>query len=291
MVGPAPPLPPNSRPSATILVHHTTTKDVHGELERHEADGYRPKWCITYGSGQRSSADLILTNETGFHSLCLPEVGNKSLPRVLQKQAEQGYHLWHIGTRIRGRNVTRPAFSLLLKPIPPHLEHVYYLREGESDYLEHLETLSARNFTLVSHSFYYIDDQLFASSVYVRDRRLPLGVAIRRSPPRRWRSFYNLSLDEFASQLTRQANQSFYPTSVNSYQHPSGNESRFSLVFQESPPAAPEKWITWGLNETGVAEMLNSSRSWFKPELSLGYLHGDREEFYLQMVRKRLSDL
>ena len=120
----------------------------------------------------------------------------------------------------------------------------------------------------------------------MRDRRLALGIPAQ---PARWRSHYNVSLAEFSALLAAQANQSFYPSSINTYRCPA-NESRFSLVFLETA-ADLETWMAWGLNETAAVDMVTDSSAWFKPVMSLGYENGTDEEFYLQFVKKRPYEL
>lgn len=273
------------------MLPHLDTKNVNNDtqLQEYATNGFRPTWCVTYGSGPKSSVDIILTNDTRVRSQCQLEVGNKSLARVLERKATDGYYLWHVSTRTRGKSVVRPSFYLLLKPLPPHLEHVYYLRENESEYLRHLETHTEQNYTLLSHSFYYVDGELYASSAYVRDRRLALNIPILRSPPARWRSYYNVSLGDFPYLLSLHKNQSFYPTSINTY-FDAANASRFSLVFEEKP-AELGFLMKCGLSEASAADMLDSNRAWYKPVLSLGYYDGDEQKFFLQLEKKRSYEL
>ena len=278
-------------PASTILWHHQDTRDVQSVLERHTATGYRPMWCNTYQSGQGSHADLIMTNRTDINATCVVEIGNKSLPRTLSRMEEWGYYLWHITTRVRGRLTFRPTFSLLLKPLPDHLEHVHYLRETEEEYLNHLANNIRRNFTLLCHSFYSLGDKFYASSVYVRDRRLALTIPIQMAPQPRWTSYYNLTFYNFTSILARLANQSVFPSTISTYQEHGSTDSQFAVVFREEP-VAMGTWFTWGLNKTAADELTNTSQTGFyKPVLSLGYDYRGSEEFYLQFVRKQSNDL
>jgi hypothetical protein len=282
--------PPPQWPFATTIDHHQDTKDVQKLLREHKMDGFRTTWCNTYRSGQRGHSDLIMTNRTGTDTICLMEVGNKSLPRVLKLKQEQGYYLWHISTRVRGRQTLRPTFYLLLKPLPSHLEHVYYIRETEEDYLNHLAANTRSNYTLLSHSFYRLGDELFASSAYIRDIRVTLDIPISHSPPPKWNSFYNLTLDDFESTLQRMANQSFFPSSVESYSDSHSNSSLFSAVFTEQSKDF-QTWFKLGVNKTTVNNLIETSQISWKPVLSLGYDNSGREEFYIQFVRKLYDDL
>ena len=271
-----------------MLLHHLDITKNNTRLQEYKSIGFRPVWCSTYGSGRKGNVDIILTNDTRVRSQCQLEVGNKSLTRVLEKKAAEGYHLWHISTRLRGKSVVRPAFYLLLKRLPPHLEHVYHLRENESEYLRHLETHTRQNYKLVSHSFYYLDDRLYANSVYVRDLRLALHIPIKQFPPARWCSFYNVSLGGLSSLLETQANQSFYPSFIHTY-FDAANETLFSLVFEESTEL--ETLVAWGLNETDAATMVMTHSAWSKPVLSLGYYDKGEELFYLQLKQKQSYEL
>lgn len=282
------PLPQRPRPSSTILEHHWDAKDVQSVLDNHTVLGYRPIWCNTYFSRQRSHVDLILTNRSDVDTKCLLEVGNKSLPRILSRMEEQGYFLWHISTRLRGRQTLRPTFYLFFKPLPLHLEHVYYIRETEEKYLDHLVNNTRDNFTLLSHSFFYSESRLFASSVYVRDRRITHDIPIVHRPPPQWASHYNLTFDRFHELLHTYANQSFYPSSVESYADESNNSSLISVIFTEEVENRGT-WFAWGLNETTAATIVQRNQGNWTPVLSVGYDYRGSENFYVQFVRKQLA--
>ena len=271
-------------PPLTIMEHHQDTKEVQALLRQHEADGYQATWCNTYHSGQKSHVDLIMTNRSDIDTRCMIEVGNKSLSRMLARMRVQGYYLWYISTRLRGRQTRRPTFSLLLKPLPNHLEHVSYLRESEDDYLNHLGNRTRENYTLLSHSFYYLDNKLFASSAYIRDRRLALGIPTEHSPPPRWTSYYDLTLDNFTTTLHKMANESCFLSYIESYMD-NTNSLRFAVVFTEQLDDR-ETWFTWGIDKTTAAIIIQNRQVNWKPVLSLGYDHRGSEEFYLQFVRK-----
>lgn len=287
-------LPPSQRPlrqrgypSSTILEHHQGTKVVQSVLDRHKGLGYRPIWCNTYFSGQQSHADLIMTNKSDVDTKCSLEVRIKSLPRTLARMKARGYVLWHVSTRLRGQQSLRPSFYLLFKPLPIHLEHVYYIRESEEQYLEHLANNTRDNFTLLSHSFFYSENRLFASSVYVRDRRIIHHIPIVHKPPPQWDSYYNLTFDQFHDLLHTYANQSFYPSFVESYADGSNNSSRISVIFTEEVESRGT-WFAWGLNETTAATIVERNQGNWTPVLSVGYDYGGSENFYVQFVRKQL---
>ena len=278
-------------PSSTVLRHHENFDDAEAVLEHYQRDGYHANWCTTYRVGGSRYVDMILTNDSSVDTVCVIEVGNRSLSRVLSRQERKGYRVWHVNGYTRGRSVLRPMFSLLLHQLPSHLEHVYYVDEREEEYLQHLEINTRLNFTLLSHSFVFLDDHLFASSAYVRDRRLGLGVAVETTPrPLRWTSYYNLTFFEFTTILASSANQSLFPSSISTHRGHYSDDSRFAVVLREDV-AKQGTWFMWGLNKTEADTLLQTSQASFKPVLSLGYSYNNREEFYLQFVRKENDDL
>ena len=276
---------------STFLSRYHDFKDAGSNLDDYLGNGYRAMWCHTYLSGGESRVDYILTNRTAVDTVCMVEVGNKSLGRTLIREQESGYYLWHISTRTRGRQTVRPAFYLLLKPLPSHLEHVFYIRESEAEYLDHLETNTRLNYTLLTHSFYRLGNQLFVSSAYVRDRRLALGIPTTHSPLPPCISYHDLSFLNFTEQLARRAAQSFFPRSVCTYpSDSSSNDTRFAVIF-ERQASRLGTWFSLGLNSTTLATLIETSRDLYTPVLSLGYDHDYSEQFYIQFVNKRQDEL
>lgn len=231
-----------------------------------------------------------MTNHSNIDTICIPELGNKSLGRALIRYRESGYGLWHISTRTRGKQTVRPTFYLLLKPIPSHLEHVYYIRETESNYLDHLATNTRLNYTLLTHSFYHLDNQLYTSSAYVRDRRLALGIPTTHFPLPQWTSYHNLTFTQFETLLTTHGNQLFFPRSITTYSDVITNNTIFAVVFEEQS-VNMATWFRYGLDATTLDNLIESSQDLFKPVLSLGYNYQNIEYFYIQFIRKQEDNL
>ena len=220
---------------------------------------------------------------------CFVEVGLKSLYRTISLRTDEGYALWHISTRIRGRKLIRPAFYLIFRPLQSHLEYVHYILEDETSYLQHLEEKRNANFTLRSHSFFFLNGSLRANSVFVRDRRIALGLVPTSIQPQ-WISFHNLSVSDFSQMLFSLERERFSPTFVESYKSNAHNDSLIAVVFTEQLGNSRSKFHL-GLNKTAAEDLVERERETWKPVMSVGYQYNGEEGFFLKFTRKQPSSL
>ena len=199
---------------------------------------------------------------------------------------ERGYFVKLLIDRIRGKRPTEPSYSVIFEPRNEILETQVYLRDQYDTFLTRLANKTHEGFNLISHSFCSIRNKIEVSSVFTRDRRIPLNISAPFYPHRQTLS--NLTFFQFTDKTLRLAHKDYVPSSVEVYMLPKISESLFTVTYTKRTEATRGNWFRWSLNTTEIQDIVKTEtkRSW-DVFITTGYTYLGKTEHFVEFTRKQ----
>ena len=266
-----------------IVVSPRQTRDKVEELME---DGYKLTWIASYRLGPNTKPyfDYVASNSSRVNTVAHVEIRFDKLNETIHMMREQGYHVRLLIDRYRGNNPS-PSYSVIFEPRNPIFETEVYLRDSFEVYKSRLGAKTQAGFRLLSQSFCSIKGHVEATSVYVRDKRIPLNITAPEYPHQIVRN--NLTFFEFTSETLLQATDGYYPFAVEVFTQGSRADSYFSVIYEERNENSHGNWFRWSLNTTAARDMIEkeTQKTW-DIFLTVGYTYLGNTEHFLEFKRK-----
>ena len=255
------------------------------ELLNWQEKGYKVIWVTTYRVGPRKAYfDVVLSNSSNVDTKGYLDLDITRLHQTIGNMTQQGYSVWYLSDRERGRQPTSPHYSVVFRKTPALTETVVYLRDNVTMYLERQAQKRRDGYQLISHSFCYIQGKVEAASVYVRDRRLAFNITVDNQP--RWESYHNLTFFDFTGIALRLSGGNFYPSFVEVYQQGNSGKSIFAPIFQGRLTTTTANWFRWGWNTTSANQYIHQERNSWDPFITTGYNYNNNVYHFVVFKRK-----
>ena len=228
---------------------------------------------------------MVLSNSSNVDTKGYLDLNVTRLNHTIRSMSQQGYSVWYLSDRERGREPTAPHYSVVFRRTPELTETEVYLRDNVTTYLERQAQKRQEGYQLISHSFCNIRGKLEAASVYIRDRRLAFNITVENQ--QRWESHHNLSFFEFTGVALRlSTSKNYYPSFVEVYQQGESDASTFAAIFQERPTSTTAYWFRWGWNTTTTNQYIHKERNSWEPLISAGYNYNSNVFQFVVFKRK-----
>lgn len=251
--------------------------------------GHKLTWISStrLGPSRKPYFDFVATNSSTIDTISYVEIRFNELNQTIFRLKEEGYFVKLLIDRIRGRNSLEPSYSVIFERRDPIYETRVFLRDSYQAYTSRLSTNTKAGFRLLSQSFCSIQGVIEATSVYVRDRRIPFGIPTPSQPGLVVRS--NLTFFQFTTETLRKANEGYYPFAVEVFTQGSTSDSYFSVVYEERSGNSQGNWFRWSLNTTAARDIIERetrSTSAWDVYLTVGYTYLGYTEHFIEFKRK-----
>lgn len=293
LVVPNPTLPPppvaNRPPTDTQVTLLMSPRQARERIRTLMATGYMLTWISSYRLGPNMNPyfDFVATNSSLVDTISHVEIGHDDLNSTIQAMEARGYYVCLLIDRIRGRNPSEPSYSVIFKPRDPIFRTQVHLRDSYQDYVARLQANTAAGYRLLSQSSCAIRGQVEVASVFVQDRRIPLGLPAPSYPTQHVRN--NMTFFDFTTTTLRLASQDFFPASVEVFMQGGEPRSFFSVIYEERDQDTYGNWFRWSLNTTAARDLIarETQHSW-NVYLTVGYTYLGNTEHFVEFQRKNL---
>lgn len=249
--------------------------------------GYKLTWISSYrlGPDRTPYFDFVATNSSAVDTVSYVEIGYDMLNQTIHEMRKGGYYVRLLIDRIRGRNPSEPSYSVIFEPRDAIFETEVVMRDRYAAYTKRLESNTKAGYRLISHSFCSIRNRVEATSVYIRDRRIPHNIPVPQYPSLLVRN--NMTFFEFTTATLSMAIAGFYPYSVEVFTQGTTSRSYFSVIYEERDDNSQGNWFRWSLNTTAARSLIEKElqRSW-DVYLTAGYTYLGNSEHFVEFKRK-----
>lgn len=229
--------------------------------------------------------DYVVSNFSALDTTAFVEIQFAELNQTIHTMQERGYYVRLLIDRIRGKSPTAPTYSVVFEPRDEIFETQVYLRDSFATYKTRLATKIRDGYRLISHSFCSIRSHIEVSSVFIRDRRIPLNISTPTYP--RWQTRNNLTFFEFTETTLNMAREFYIPLSVEVYKVNGISESLFTVTYEERTKLTKGNWFRWSLNSTAAQELVNTeTKTSWDTFLTTGYTYLGKTEHFVEFTRK-----
>lgn len=264
-------------------------RQARSRIEELMAQHYKLTYISSYrvGPSMVPYFDFVATNSSTVDTVSYVEIGFEKLNESIHQMKKQGYDVRLLIDRIRGKNPSEPSYSVIFERRDPIFETQVFLRDSFSSYTSRLDRMTKEGFRLISHSFCSIRGALEATSVYLRDRRIPLDIPTPNYPELKVSN--NLTFFAFTSTTLRLASEGFYPRSVEVFKVGESTNSHFSVIYEKRSENSQGNWFRWSVNTTAAREMIarETAHSW-DVYITTGYTYLGNTEHFIEFERKGL---
>jgi len=250
--------------------------------------GYKLTWISSYrvGPDMVPYFDFVATNSSIVDTVSFVEISFSELNSTIHLMEGRNYFASLLIDRIRGKNPLEPTYSVIFTRRDEIFETQVFLRDSLRAYKTRLARKFQAGFRLLSQSFCSIRGSIEVSSVFIRDKRIPLHIPTPTYPP--WRALMNLTFFQFTEATLAEAKKNFIPAAVEVYKLDGISQSLFSVVFEERTDVTEGNWFRWSLNSTAATSFIRDQirRSW-DIYITTAYTYLGRTEHFIELTRKQ----
>ena len=263
-------------------------RQARAEMSNLMKASYKLTWISSYrvGPSMIPYFDFVASNSSAVDTVSFVEISYAELNSTILLMEGRNYFVSLLIDRIRGKNPPEPTYSVIFTRRDEIFETQVFLRDSLSRYKARLAHKFQAGFRLLSQSFCSIRGSIEVSSVFIRDKRIPLQIPTPRYPL--WRAMVNLTFFQFTKATLVEARKNFIPAAVEVYKVDGISQSLFSVVYEERTDETEGNWFRWSLNSTTATRFIQEQikRSW-DIYITTAYTYLGKTEHFIELTRKQ----